>query len=299
MAHSKRKRGAPLGGERLLPVQGGGRGDPLEALRFAAQLQFLEALAEYCPHVLDSLWKLFSPPYEFAMSPEEDRKRIEEWMLLYRLRVITRSERPDLLRCKLCTTWVEHAARITTGEWFPNRERPERLVFFFGQNYFSPSGPVEKPHYYREAVLAGKLDEERAMLPGTRTASLPRTWTINLPIFEPFEDRVAEWKRRCREKVDAAIAAHLADRDPGGPRTPKMIEPDHFKWAALFVCGENEDGTFGWTFTRIRRLAGRSSASTVHRAVRNILNLIGIDVERPRGRRRGTTERRPRQVARP
>jgi hypothetical protein len=77
-----------------------------------------------------------------------------------------------------------------------------------------------------------------------------------------------------------------------------MIEPDHFKWAALSICGENKDGTFGWTLTQIRKVAGRSSASTVHRAVEEVLKLIGIEVQRTRGRPRGTRERRPRPVAR-
>lgn len=314
-ATAKRKRGVPLGGERLLPDLPSAKGDPYEALRFEAQTKFLGAVSEHCQHVLSSLWSDIFAQRTARRFPggEEDQKALDTWIERYNFREVkSRTAQPDLLRCRVCSTWLEHAAQLTLGEWHnrlrvdltherpPAPERPQKLEFVFGQDTgFSPEGSVRKPRYYRHEILAGKLDEERARLPGDDPLhSVPLMVRFWFPAFEPFEERAADWKERCRRSFEGALASHLAERDPGGPRTPKMIEPEHFTWAALAVCGDNADGTFGWTLTRIQKFAGRGSVSTVHRAVHNVLNLIGIEIKRRRGRPRRTREGRSRHVAR-
>jgi hypothetical protein len=294
----KKKKGSPLGGERLLPA---GRFDPLELLRFEAQSHFLDAVAEHCPHVLDFLWsEVFE--VERAGVPNQGVREKKAAELLNRCNVgIVKRTGRDRLGCRICSTWFSHAVVGTVGEWWSPAfsEKPQKLKFFFGApNYHPEERTPRKPRYYRDEVLRPTpLPETIVGLrwdPHLESLLGAQRFSFEFSAFEPFEQRAADWKRLCKAAFERSLEAHLAERDPGGPKTPRMTEPDHFRWAALAVFGENGDGTFGWTYEQIRKTAGKDTVSAIQTGVQNVLQLIGIEAKRTRGRRAGVKEKKVR-----
>ena len=150
----------------------------------------------------------------------------------------------------------------------------------------------ETPEDARMNIVMRPEEYETILIPQT-----PAQFRFSFDAFEPYEERAAAWKRRCKATFERVLREHLRERDPGGQKAPKLVKPEHFKWAALTVCGDNGGGTFGWSYPRIQRLSGRDSVSTVVAAVKRILTLIRLTLERQRGRPPGIREKQIRRRA--
>lgn len=334
MAKASRKRSAPFGGERLLPKE---RGDSLRVLRFEARRLFLDALAEECPHLLGSLWREVFVPH-FALPGysglDDAGGVIGRWLDRFRFRKVTRAG-PGRWRYEY-VEWFSNAVWDTLWAWksLPElndstheRARPGRLEFrdrIFGRGMVLkrprqlldavvlPGRFRYKEEPYRSWLVKGYILHYEYLKRHPKPGVLPRDedyetilvpervrpFEFSFPAFEPFEERTADWQKRCRAAFDQAVKTHLGERDPGGKKAPKLTELDHFRWAALAMCGDNGDVTFGWTFARVAAAAGRTvSEKTVQSAVARVLRIVGLRLPERRGRKRGIAERHGRHLA--
>jgi hypothetical protein len=325
-----RKRAAPLGGERLLPPE---LGDALAVLRIEARRQLLNAIADECPHVLDSLWReVFEPhfaPQGYDGMDFSEVLKIETWANRFNL------DRPRTRPPAGERDWINEAAWSTLWGWKVVRQRPHRLAFRFGEldarieKLIGPRRAVGRDYSLDAVVVPGRFRHkeepyrswlEKGYIPirGYRkfsagyegplrdedyeTVFVPAKtvqFSFAFDAFEPFQERTSDWKKRCTEAFRAALAKHLVKRDAHTGKTQRRVEPDHFRWAALYLCGERGNDKYGMTLEQVRQRVGRLGHwTTIQYGVQTVLNLVNLSVSNRRGRKPGVLEQGPRHIAR-
>jgi len=92
---------------------------------------------------------------------------------------------------------------------------------------------------------------------------------------------VREWADQRRKDIDSYLSLVDARVNAQGDVTSSPgRDREHYRWAALYLCGDNGDKAPGWHFERIAEHVG-AERQTVQGAVSPVLAELGLRARRP------------------
>jgi hypothetical protein len=217
-----------------------------EVLRHLARIAFLQAVQNEVPDVLISL---ADRPLKSAEDPIREVDEITEWAVNF-----------NLVAGRQPAAWVTRIARKTVASWlkYPSRAKREVLEWSglsLDRAEFSPLSPHPEMH-----------------------VQLPE---LN---FSPLMDR---WEQLERSVFDSLERERIRIRDLAVSRglrpTSQIRNFEHFEWAALYQCGQQEIEEIVDSILPIRNPTDADTAdeSTIRKSVDKILRIIEL-TKRPR-----------------
>lgn len=225
-----------------------GRGEVVGAVELQARARaaLCVAIEAACPDVLDAL---------AALSPDVGRVEFMVWSR----------------RFNLDAAWVRDYAEMTLDAWEHLPEHRGRRWFGFDRGDWAMSNVPDKPF---EATFTAW----QGWTPSWERRKDARRW-----LLASFRDWVKTQPQAIDAYLDAVESAHRAafeeDRTEHSA-TPTARDREHYRWAALYLCGDNGDKAPGWPFERIAEHVG-AERQTVQGAVSPVLAELGLRARRP------------------
>ena len=111
----------------------------------------------------------------------------------------------------------------------------------------------------------------------------------NCEPFEPTTTTQKDWKDQAKKGFGNALTEHVAEQTSGGESAPLKRNLQHFNWLARYRCGDNEDGTYGWTYAKLTQylfkdIPAPPAHTTVANRIQELQKLLGLPQMKP-GRR--------------
>lgn len=173
----------------------------------------------------------------------------------------------------LNSPWCKEIAAFTLRVWQQSPSLCSKRLW----------GKVLTPPYRKSGVPGQRLIDFRIIGLG---------WSPDL------ETRYDARTRLCQQ-FDLEVERYL---DGVGAQLPDGYEPTrtktarHFRWTALYLCGERGDGAYGWSYRQLadhmssEQHSVSDSTSTVRDAIKDVMRLVDLPMpQRPGGRPRGSS----------